>query len=347
MRNRILPTLVAVGLALSGMAPLHADAARAAGWAVEGLVGKEGKEAEDVSGIACAPEADGARLCLLIDDEVQFAQWVTLKDREIVPGELPPLIAGFFDEEPVELDGEGEAFADGAFYVTGSFGQPRSGAPDEEGAARLKGPHPPFSASSRTAPFPGTASGSATPAACVRWPSRMPILSRSPTRSSRSNGLTVEAIAVLGDTAYIGFRGPVLGDTKDRAAILPLPLATLFDGAPLPPDTAVRKLPLGKGQGVRDLAPVGDELLVLAGPVGDRDDDHLAEGAYRLFRWNPQSNDPTEVFTIEAATHGDNKPDKPEVIQPLAMSEGKLNVLVLSDGPDLGAPKSYQIDWVE
>ena len=47
----------------------------------EGLVGKEGKEAEDVSGIACAPEADGARLCLLIDDEVQFAQWVTLKDR--------------------------------------------------------------------------------------------------------------------------------------------------------------------------------------------------------------------------------------------------------------------------
>ena len=46
----------------------------------------------------------------------------------IVPGELLPLIAGFFDEEPVELDGEGAAFADGAFYVTGSFGQPRSGA---------------------------------------------------------------------------------------------------------------------------------------------------------------------------------------------------------------------------
>ena len=35
MRNRISPTLVAVGLALSGMAPFHADAARAAGWAVE------------------------------------------------------------------------------------------------------------------------------------------------------------------------------------------------------------------------------------------------------------------------------------------------------------------------
>ena len=38
----------------------------------------------------------------------------------------------------------------------------------------------------------------------------------------KENGLTVEAIAVLGDTAYIGFRGPVLGDAKGRAAILPL-----------------------------------------------------------------------------------------------------------------------------
>ena len=162
----------------------------------------------------------------------------------------------------------------------------------------------------------------------------------------KENGLTVEAIAVLGDTAYIGFRGPVLGDAKNRAAILPLPLATLFDGAPLPPDTAVRKLPR---EGPRRPRPRAGRrrALVLAGPVGDRDEDHLAEGAYRLFRWNPQSNDPTEVFTIEAATHGDNKPDKPEAIQPLAMSEGKLNVLVLSDGPDLGAPKSYQIDWVE
>lgn len=346
MRNRTSPTLVAVGLAISGMAPLHADAARAAGWAVEGLVGKEGKEAEDVSGIACAPEAEGARLCLLIDDEVQFAQWVTLKGRGIVPGELLPLIAGFFDEEPVELDGEGAAFADGAFYVTGSFGQPRSGAPDEEGAARLKADTHLF-----RIVLDSASSGNSFRISDSRRLRSVALedvdLRPFADKELKENGLTVEAIAVLGDTAYIGFRGPVLGDAKDRAAILPLPLATLFDGAPLPADTAVRKLPLGKGQGIRDLAPVGDELLVLAGPVGDRDEDHLAEGAYRLFRWNPQSNDPIEVFTIEAATHGDNKPDKPEAIQPLAKSEGKLEVLVLSDGPDLGAPKSYQIDWAE
>lgn len=140
MRSRVSPFAVAIGFVTFGAAAGPLSAAEVVGkpWAVSDLIGKKGDPAEDLSGIACAPEADGARVCLVIDDEVEFAQWVTLKNGTIIPGELLPLISGFSDEKPVELDGEGAAFAAGAFYVTGSFGQPRKGASDEEKAARLK-----------------------------------------------------------------------------------------------------------------------------------------------------------------------------------------------------------------
>jgi len=95
-------------------------------WEVEGeLIGKKGKVAEDLSGIACTTDSGFPRTCLLIDDEQQAAQVVTLTDGEIKAGRLIPLIDDWFDGKPVELDGEGVAFADNFFYVIGSHGRPR------------------------------------------------------------------------------------------------------------------------------------------------------------------------------------------------------------------------------
>ncbi len=50
---------------------------------------------------------------------------MTLSDGEITAGRLIPLIDDRFDGNPVELDGEGVAFADNFFYVIGSHGRPR------------------------------------------------------------------------------------------------------------------------------------------------------------------------------------------------------------------------------
>ena len=95
-------------------------------WKVNGdLIGKKDKVAEDLSGIACTTDSGFPRTCLLIDDEQQSAQVVTLSEGEITAGRLIPLIDDRFDGNPVELDGEGVAFADNFFYVIGSHGRPR------------------------------------------------------------------------------------------------------------------------------------------------------------------------------------------------------------------------------
>ncbi|SHG98723.1 Protein of unknown function [Kaistia soli DSM 19436] len=338
---RIMP-LSAVALLLAG-AILVPVVAHAQSWTVTGFLhGKKDKPAEDLSGIACEPEEDDARLCLLIDDETQFAQWVTLKGGAIVAGALLPLISDHFDGKAVELDGEGAAFADGAFYVIGSFGAPRTGAPDPESAARLKADSHFFRI------VPEGDSWQISDAASLRSIILAdPDLKLFADHELADNGLTIEGVTVSGDTAYIGFRGPVLGVDKSKAAILSLPLSTLFKGAPLPAGTEVHKISLGIGKGVRDLATVGDDVLILAGPVGNEKKDHMAEGAYRLFRWSPGSDQASELLQLPLSIHGNDSPDKPEAVLPLGVADGHLDVLVLSDGPENGAPKSYRLDWSE
>jgi hypothetical protein len=100
------------------------------------------------------------------------------------------------------------------------------------------------------------------------------------------------------------------------------------------------------------MAAVGDELLVLAGPVGDTDATDAAPGAYSVYRWDPRLPDPASademkpLFDIPTFTHGsDDDPDKPEAILPLAVGEGSIEVLVLFDGPDEGAPRAFPFGW--
>ena len=94
-------------------------------WPVEGkLLGKAGKKSNDVSGIACT-SASFPRLCLVIDDESQHAQVIVLKDGAIRAGDTISLIDDRYEDEPLELDGEGVAFAEGSFYIIGSHGHPR------------------------------------------------------------------------------------------------------------------------------------------------------------------------------------------------------------------------------
>ena len=61
----------------------------------------------------------------MIDDELQSAQFVVVDDGELRAGSSLPLIANEHDNKPLELDGEGVAYFDGAFYVIGSHGHPR------------------------------------------------------------------------------------------------------------------------------------------------------------------------------------------------------------------------------
>src|ERR1700760_428844 len=92
-------------------------------WSVRGrLQGKNGKKSKDVSGIDCVTAQGFPRAGLVIDDNMQEAQFVTVKDGEIVAGDMISLIDDSFEGEHLELDGESIAYADGFYYVIGSHG---------------------------------------------------------------------------------------------------------------------------------------------------------------------------------------------------------------------------------
>src|SRR3569833_29533 len=92
------------------------------------LIGEDGGKSKDVSGIACTTTEGFPRSCLVIDDNLQDAQFIELTDGELVAGNPVKLIDNTFDDKALELDGEGVAFSNGEFgyfYVIGSHGHPR------------------------------------------------------------------------------------------------------------------------------------------------------------------------------------------------------------------------------
>ncbi len=104
---------------------------------------------------------------------------------------------------------------------------------------------------------------------------------------SKDNGLDVEGLAVRGDRAFLGLRGPVL---RGWALVLELRLQDSTPG------TLVLANPLRKhflqleGLGVRELAIHGKDLYILAGPTMDLD------GPVFVYRWPDALDNATEVL---------------------------------------------------
>lgn len=301
-------------------------------WQVpNGLLGKNGKVPKDISGIACSTNTGFPRLCLVIDDNLQAAQQVTMQDGSLDAGEPIPLIEDAWQGRPLELDGEGVAFAEGVFHVIGSHGHPRDAdhkldpvADRDRIEARIK-------AASQIVPLRLEPDGTLTRLPVLtltRAIATQPDLRVAAGRRLEANGLTVEGIAVKGGRLLAGFRGPNLPD--GRAAVLDVTLSGLRTGN----DSTSRlfKLPLGGGQGVRDMAPFGQGFLVLAGPTANE------AGRYELFAWDGASGDGVKSLgDITCATTA-SEARKPEAVLPLNDDGPLLRVLILFDGAKKGDP---------
>ena len=143
-----------------------------------------------------------------------------------------------------------------------------------------------------------------------------------------AQGANIEGIAVFGDTVFVGFRGPVDGDT---AYLLAFDRQSLFEPR-LGGDVTI-PIRLGPGKGVRDLAAVADGLLVLSGP----EDDEPGQAAVHLF--DPKS----QAVKLLGTLAGLPKKAKPEALLVLSEDAPEYQVLVLSDGVQNGSPLEYKV----
>ncbi|XYD06801.1 DUF3616 domain-containing protein [Methylobacterium sp. NMS12] len=336
-------------------------------WRVENkLLGKpdaasgEFKKSKNVSGIACIEPNGFPRHCLVIDDEQQGAQIVILEDGRLIAGDRISLVSDTFKGEPLELDGEGVAFAAGSFYVVGSHGHPRDKKqkldPKRDGdeiSAKIQ-------TSSRILRIPiGAeqidAKGRLRRPAVADPPLlglREALLAESKLRPwvdkrLESNGLTVEGLAIYDSRMFVGFRGPSIVATdsppasaRDRAAVLSFNLSAFQSGRIS--DARLHELPLGIGRGVRDLVSHENGLLVLAGPVSDPSDNRpVPFGAYAVYDWDGGSK-LTCPYPLSGYSET-GEPIKPEAMLSLDPIGVDLRLLVLFDGAEEGGARAIRV----
>jgi hypothetical protein len=326
------------GLTTSSICPVHAKDDPT--WPVnKRLVGKDGQKSKNISGIACSTTTGFPRSCLVIDDDMQAAQFLTLNDGELEAGDAVRLIHNQDDDGALQLDGEGVAYADEWFYVVGSHGHPRDKSKKlhpVHDAQKIKAQ---IAASSqvvrlRVRPREGQPLTPGDVTDIQRSPKLREIITandvlrRYADRRLENNGLTTEGIAVIGKRMFVGFRGPTL--ENGTAPVLSVSIASIFEGAP--PDPVLHILPMGRGRGVRDLAAFRDGLLILAGPTGGE------AGPYIVYWWDTSSARVQHLADITAKA-GADEDNKPEAILPLDDNESGLRILVLLDGPKEGGPR--------
>ena len=344
MRSLLIPALLVAAV----LGPSHAPAATLAPEQRFRTLGdfsarKPGKAAQDVSGLACMPVANGAQRCLLINDEGAFAQFASIAENRITPGSTLPIIgtqaapdtlgqppqgicrtAGRF----AELDGEAVAYADGAFYVAGSHGCSRN-----KGEFRLSAFH--------LARIRVDADGA--PTGHVELSYRLSDMLRRAGEAGAffgksladDNGLNVEGIAVIGDTLWAGLRAPSLGN---RSFLVGASLATLFAPGHAAATEApkVIALPAGRDRGIRDLAPLpGGRLVALLGPAQDQS---LPYSLMLVDTARPEAAAP--LGDLPARGGG-----KAESLTVLGEGRGALTVLIGYDGRKNGHFESYRLPF--
>lgn len=152
---------------------------------------------------------------------------------------------------------------------------------------------------------------------------------------SKDNGLDIEGLAVSGKRVFVGLRGPVL---RGWAVVLELRVRSADDGVLVLDPLGASGEPYLKhflqldGLGVRDLAILGNDLLVLAGPSMDLD------GPVFIYRWSEALNAGADSLTwnkdlsrLVSVPFGVKK-DHAEGLA--VVTDAPLTVLVCYDSPD-------------
>lgn len=325
-RHRIGLVLVSAAVAFACAAPANAEMLepQSPAWQVSTPFKKSTEARTNLSGAACATPTS----CLIVNDEKKYAQFFTIADTTINPGEVILLLG---DQASGDPDAEGAAYDDGYFYVIGSHGRKRHH-PDDSNPASYHVFRIPVDKATGMPPY--ETSGDeviGVEASVTRL--RGAIKDALPSAYDKplgDNGANIEGIAVADGQMYLGFRGP---SDDGKAYILAVNAHAVFtEAAPLNAD--LKALPLGTSVGIRDIAAVSGGLLLLTGPVNDQ------QITPSVVFYDPKAGSlgtshPLKVADITA---------KAETLLVLSDAAGQpWRVLVMFDGPENGAPAEYRV----
>lgn len=285
-------------------------------------------EGTKVSGAACTPDH---QTCLLVGDEFRYAltfqvsdETVELKDRVFM---LPKRDLG--GEKLKEADAEGVAYSDGFFYLTGSHGRNKAGEKQSSRYFVYRVPVKAISGGGDVGNENEVSSAVERSGGIADLLDRNTALAKANGLAPEQGGTNIEGIAVLSQSIYVGFRGPleggaaIIGETNLSAAI----------GSGGKSSLTLHSVKLGNGQGVRDLVALGHKLLVLSGPQ-DRQG-----GKAAVFEWSP-GKDPIELAELKPAGSPDRQP---ETIMVLSQSQDNVRLLVFDDGDEPKQPRIYEV----
>ena len=302
---------------------------------------------QSVSGIACAPNAQAQRVCLLAFDEGAEARFATLGDRTLQPDNARLVLragGGELDAEAAATDGR-------YFYVSGSHSAKRSTCasnPNSRHVLRFKRDP----ATGRALYLPGGADlvdyadTGRLWAALQTEPAFAALAPHAGERAclgaaSGQQGINIEGMAVLDGRLYFGLRGPVL---QGAAQVLAVDADALFSGG----DLQATRTALALGQrGIRDMVAVPGGMLLLAGP--DDGASHQGMG-WGIWWWDGKTS--TAVVTPKLLAELDlrhvqtrkcDKDIKPEALTVLAETPQAYRVLVLSDGLCDGGAMAFTV----
>jgi hypothetical protein len=144
---------------------------------------------------------------------------------------------------------------------------------------------------------------------------------------SKENGLDVEGLAVSGDRVWAGLRGPVL---RGLAVVVEFKVADSVPGRLKIVGGLVRHFFDLKGLGVRDLALLGKDLYILAGPTLD------VAKPFHVFKWSNATG-----VAVDSFAPVDELPLKFDAGRPEALAvvdgaaPGSAQALVCYDGQDV------------
>jgi len=279
----------------------------------------DGKDARmNLSGAACATNAPPFGLCLIVNDEENYAQFfsIDIDKARLMPGDKLVLR----EKAEGDPDGEGAAYDKGFFYVTGSHGRARHSVAKSSVPSyvvfRSRPPDPKVDATTRLHDVIHDAQYVA--------PFFNVLLDE--------NGVNIEGIAVKKGRIYFGFRGP---STDSNAFILSVDADALFTKKDAV-NAVVNKVKLGPTTGIRDMAAVEGGILLLSGPVNDQ------PVTPAVFFWDEKIDELKLLGELEIPAP--LKEAKAETLLVLRDEpDKKFHVLIMFDGAENGAPTEYHI----